>query len=105
MVFLQGLVVGIVAKAIEHGANLDTFLALLAQDVEKERGYGVVAEIEIFQVDAALGLTDGSEHIVKLLLSGEQQRDAVVVGEADVALAQRLYDERICGLGNYTISN
>ena len=72
MVFLQGLVVGIVAEAVEHGANLDTLLALLAQDVEKERGNGVVAEIEILQMDAALSLTNGLEHIVELLLTREQ---------------------------------
>ena len=47
----------------------EIFLALFAQQVEQQRGYGVVAEIEVFHVDAALGLTDCTEHIVELFLS------------------------------------
>ena len=98
MILLQGLVVGVVAKTVEHGAHLDTLLALLAQNVEKERGNGVVAEIEILQVDAALSLTDGLEHIVELLLTREQQRHTIVVRETDITLAQGLNDERVGGL-------
>ena len=69
VVLLQRLVVGVVAKTVEHGPDLDTLLALFAQDVEQQRGDAVVAEVEILQVDAALSLPDGAEHVVKLLLA------------------------------------
>ena len=69
VVFLQRLVVGVVAETVEHGPHLDTLLALLTQDVEEQRGDGVVAEVEVLQMDTALGLSDGSEHVVKLLLA------------------------------------
>jgi hypothetical protein len=35
-------------------------------------------------VDAALGLADGTEHIVELRLSRHEERDAVIVGKGDV---------------------
>ena len=65
----QRLVVAVVAKAIEKGAHLHPLTALLAQQVEEQRGYAVVAEIEILEMDAVAGLTDGGEHIVELLLA------------------------------------
>ena len=72
VMLLQRLVVGVVAEAVEHGTNLDTLAALLAQDVEEQRGDRVVAEVEIFEMDAALGLADSMEHVIELLLSGHQ---------------------------------
>ena len=102
---LQRLVVGVVAKPVEHGTNLYTLLALHAQNVEEEHGDRVVAEVEVFQVDAALGLHDGVEHVVELLLTRQQQGDAVVVREADATVAQRLHYQRIAGLRFCVISN
>ena len=98
VVLLQRLVVGVIAEAVEHGTHLHAFFGFLPQQVEQQHGDGVVAEIEVFQVDAALGLTDGTEHVVELLLSGQKQGDAVVVRETDVLLPQRLYYQRVAGL-------
>ncbi len=47
VVLLQRLVVAVVAEAVEHRPDLDTLLALLAQQVEEQRRDGVVAEVEV----------------------------------------------------------
>jgi len=79
VMLFQWLVVGIVAKAVKHCPHLNTLLPLLAQKVKEQGGDGVVTEIEILQMNAALGLADGIEHVVELSLSGHQERYTVVV--------------------------
>lgn len=78
MLFLQRLVVRCVAETVEEGTHLDSFFSLLRQQVEEHVGNGVVAEVEIFQVDAAFRLTYCGEHVVELLLSAHQQGNGVV---------------------------
>jgi hypothetical protein len=54
---------------------------------------------------AALGLADGSEHVVEFLLPREQQGNTVVVAEANVALAQGLNNQRVARLSFCIMSN
>ena len=69
VIFFQRLVVGVVAKAVEHSTYLDTFPAFLLQQVEQQHCNGIVTEVEVLKMDAALGLTDSLKHIVELLLT------------------------------------
>ena len=79
MVFLKRLVVGVIAKAVEHRPDLHPFLAFFPEDIKEQRGDGVIAEIEIFQMDTALGLSDGLEHICEFVLARHQQFDGVAL--------------------------
>lgn len=72
MVFLQWLVVGPVTEGIEHGADFNPFLDLLCQKAEQGIGYGVVAEIEIFQMDMMPGMADILEEVDELVMTGHQ---------------------------------
>ncbi len=56
---------------------------LLSKKVEEEGGDAVVAEVEIFQVNAVLGLANRLKHVVELLLSAHQERNRIVVGKTD----------------------
>jgi hypothetical protein len=49
-------------------------------------------------MDAALGLKDGMEHVVKFLLTGKEERHAIVMRKADSAVAQRVDYQRIACL-------
>ena len=84
--FLQWLVVGRVAETIIQGPHLNAFGGFHCENVEQEVGDGVVAEIEVFEMDALLGLTNGSKHIVELFLSAHQQGDGIVVRKGDATL-------------------
>ncbi len=97
--FAQRTVVAAVAEGIEQRPYLNTLLGFLGQEVEEERGYGVVAEIEIFKVHAAARLLDGLEHVVKLLLSAHEKRHAVVVRERHALLSQLHGNQRVAGHG------
>ena len=77
MLLLQRLIVGVVAKAVEEGTYLYTFLAFLPKNIEEQVGDGVISEIEVFQVDTALCLTDCLEHIGKLITTRHEQAYAV----------------------------
>ena len=77
MLLLQRLIVGVVAKAVEEGTYLYTFLAFLPKNIEEQVGDGVISEIEVFQVDTALCLTDCLEHIGKLITTRHEQSYAV----------------------------
>ena len=68
-VFLQQrFVVAIVAEAIEERTHLHTLGYFVGEKVEQQVAYGVVAEIEVFEVYAALCLTYGSKHVFKLFM-------------------------------------
>ena len=95
---LQRLVVGVVAEAIEEASHLHPLAAFLTQQVVEQVGDGVVAEVEILHVDAALGLSDDFEHIGKLLPARHEQANAVVAGEGDALLTHRRDDERVAVL-------
>ena len=47
MMFLEGLIVRVVAETVEHSSYLDTLSAFLAENLEEEHSNRVVAEIEI----------------------------------------------------------
>ena len=99
VVLQQGLVVGVVAEAVEHCPDLDALASFLTQEVEEHGGDAVVAEVEVFKVDAMAGLAYGLEHVVELLLSGHEERHAVVVGEANAALFHLPAEQGVGGLG------
>ena len=75
------------------------FLPFLSQDIKEQRGNGVIAEVEVFQMDTAPGLSDGLEHIRKLILARHQQFDLVALGEMHPLSLHLTYDEGIAGLG------
>ena len=79
-VFLfERLVVGVIAETIEHGPYFHTLLTLLAQDIEKQRGNGVIAEVEVFQMDAAACLADVLEHTFKFFLARHDEADFIAL--------------------------
>ena len=86
MLLEQWPVVGVVAKPIKECAYLDTLSRFLLEELEKSHRDGVVTKIEIFEMDTALGLTYGLEHIIKLLLSGGKKHYAVVMTEHNTLL-------------------
>ena len=81
MVLFERLVVGVIAKAVEHGPYLHPFFSLFPQDIKKQRCDRVIAEVEIFQMYAALGLSDGLEHIRELVFARHEQFDVVALCE------------------------
>ena len=99
VVFLQGAVVGCVAESIVECAYLHALLGFHGEEVEEQGGDGVVAEVEVFEMNAASGLPDGLEHVVELSLPGGEQCDGVVSGEGDTFMAQVVDNERIDRLG------
>ncbi len=72
MAFFQWLVVGPVAESIKHGADFNPFLDLLCQKAEQGIGYGVVAEVEVFQMDMVPGMADILEEVNELVMTGHQ---------------------------------
>ena len=85
---LQRSVVGHVAEGIKQGPHLNSLLGLLAEKDKEPTCDGVVAEIEVFKMYAALGLTYGGKHVVKLFLSRHQKGNGVVVGKAHAVPTQ-----------------
>ena len=67
--FAQGLVVGGVAECVEQGSYLHTLGGFFRQEFEEQHRDRVVAEVEVFQMDAAASLADGLKHIIELLLT------------------------------------
>ena len=98
MFFLQRLVVGVVAEAVEEGTYLHTFLPFLPEDIEEQAGDGVVAEVEVFQVDTALGLADRLEHVGKLITARHEQADTVPLCEDDTLAAHFRHQKGVAGL-------
>ena len=74
-------------------------LGFHGKNVEEQACDGVVAEVEVFEVDAALCLPECLKHVVELFLSAHQQGDTVVVGEADAFVTEVVDDERVGRLG------
>ncbi len=94
----QRLVVRVVAETVEQGSHFHALGRLHTQKVEQLGRNGVVAEVEVFEVNAAAGLPDGFEHVVKLGLSGGEQRHAVVVTEGYAVILKYLHDGRIASV-------
>ena len=98
MLPLERLVVGVIAEAVEKGSYLHTLFCLFGQYAEEKAGDGVVAEIEIFQVDATAGLPYGGKHVVEFFLPVHKQHDAVVVRECHTFLAKLVYYQAVAAL-------
>ena len=81
MVFLQGLIIRVIAKTVKHSTYLDTLFSFLSQDIKEQRGDGVIAEIKILQMNTTLRLSDGTKHVVEFFLTRHQKGYLVVVGE------------------------
>ena len=91
----QRLVVRPVAEGVEHGAHFHSLGSFLGQQVEKGVSDGVVAEVEVFQVDMVARLADGAEQVGELLLSAHQQLHAVVACHGDAFFTQVIHHLRI----------
>ena len=98
MVPFQRLVVGVVAEAVEECPDLNALAAFLAEQVEEQKGYGVVAEVEVLQMDAFPGLPDGLEHIVELLLPAHQQVNIITLGKLPAVCLHLLTEYLVAGL-------
>ena len=62
--------------------------------------YGVIAEIEVLQMDALAGSADGRKEVGKLFASGLEHHEAVVGREAYVVrVFQKVHDVRIAAYG------
>ena len=98
---LERLVVRPVAERIEQGPHLHPFGSLLGQQVEQGVGDGVVAEVEIFQMDVVACAADGFEQVDELVVSVHQQFHPVVAGHGDSHVLQALHDGAVAagGLG------
>ena len=67
---------------------------------------GVVSEVEVFEMDAAFGLSDVFEQVLEFLLSGSEEHDAVVMGKGYALFSELSDDERIrCLCLNGTSTN
>ena len=102
MFFLQRTVVACVSESIVYGTNLDTLAGFLCEKVEKGIGYGVVAEVEVFEMHAMPRLTDSSEHILEFLRTIGEKCYAIVMRECHTLFPHYINDEgvgeRECGL-------
>ena len=99
VVLLERLVVGVVAEAVECSPYLHALLVLLAQYVEEQRGDGVVAEVEVLQVYALLGLSDILEHQFELVVSRLDDGGLILVGEVNAELPHLAHYQRVARLG------
>ena len=98
MALLQRLVIGVVTETVEQSSDFNAFAAFLTQDVKKQEGNGVIAEVEVLQMNAAAGLPYGFEHIIEFLLTAHEQLDTVAFGEAYAVLLHLLAEDSITRL-------
>ena len=92
----QRAVVGTVAEAVEQSPHLDALGCLCAEDFEEFLGNGVVAEVEIFEVDAFAGSANGGEEVFELLATGGEEHHAVVARELHAEAAfEEAHDGRV----------
>ncbi len=92
---LQRLVVGHVAECIEQRPHLHSLGGLLIEELEQGTGYGVVAEVEILQMDVVLGFPNGFEHVGKLCLSTLQNLHIVAGSHRHISLVEPFLHERV----------
>ena len=59
---------------------------LLAQNVEQQRGYRVITEVEVFQMYAALSITDILEHQVELILARHDESHIIMLVEVNAQI-------------------
>jgi hypothetical protein len=69
MSFLQWSVIGEIAETVEECSDLNALFGFLSQEVEQQMSDGVVSEVEVFEMDAAFGLSDIFEQMLEFLLS------------------------------------
>ena len=97
MFFLQWAAVRPVAKGVEQGTHFHAFGRFLGQQVEQGVGDGVVAEVEIFQMDVMSGTANGFEQVGELVMPVHQQFYFVVVGQWGTHLFQPVHDDAVAG--------
>ena len=99
----QWAVVGTVAEAVEQSPHLDALGCLRAENFEEFLGNGVVAKVEIFEVNALAGGAYGGKEVLELLAAGGEEHHAVVARELHVEAAfEEAHDGRVapdCGQG------
>ena len=102
MFLFQRLVIRIVTETIEQTSHFYAFFPFFSENIEEQVGYGVVSEIEVLHVYAALCLADLLKHIREFLLTRHQQLHAVLMGKSDTVLADFLNEDRITVLSEST---
>ena len=79
MVGREGAVVRLVAEIVEHGAHFDSLPCLLPEQAEEEGGYGVVAEVEVFEVHVVARPAYVGKEELEFLVPAEDEAHAVAV--------------------------
>lgn len=82
-------------KASNHGADFNSLLDFLCQKAEQGIGYGVVAEVEVFQMDMMPGMADILEEIDELVMAGHQQFHFIVISDGGAHFLQVIHDNGI----------
>ena len=95
---LDGLIVGGIAKGIVERTHLHPFGSLLCQEMEEESSDGVVAEIEILEMDERLGIAYRLKHVLKLIVSRLQETHGIAVVELHTLRPQMSRHQRISSL-------
>ena len=95
MLLFERLVVRPVTECIEQCPYLDTLFHFFAEQVEQCIGYGVVTEIEIFQMNVILRSADGFEQVFKFLPPAFDKFHLIVVSDRDVRVLEELHDKGV----------
>ena len=98
MFFLQRAVITLVSKSVEQCTHLHAAVSLLFKETEESITDTVVAEVEIFEVDAVAGIADSLKFCCKFLPAVSEKLHMVVMRECDAITAQLLHNQRVAGL-------
>ena len=99
VLFLKRTVVARVSEGVVYGTYLYALAGFFCKEVEECICYGVVAEIEVFEMHAMPRLSDSCEHILKLLRTICEECYAIVVGECHALFPHYIDDEGVGGWG------
>jgi len=87
-------VVGRIAESVEQCPHLDSFFGFGGKEPEQFSGYGVIAKIEVFQVDTFSGLCNSFEQVVKFLLPVFEENDSIVVRKFYVPTILQIFHDK-----------
>ena len=76
---LERAIVGPVAATVEESTHLHTLGGLARKEAKELLGDGVVAEVEIFEVNAFASLRNSREEVVEEFLPRFEEADSIVV--------------------------